>query len=148
AEKVRSREAETLNLVRVYQVLFTRFGKPERATAEQVTDQFTSTFPANSRALNTELAKLFVALEAPDAASKVVGLLAKAPTQEEQIEYAAALRVLKTGWTPEVRMAYAAWFLKAATYKGGNSFRGFMRQIKTAAVANMSDDEKTALKPI
>jgi putative heme-binding domain-containing protein len=150
SSKSTSDDHSLLDLVRVYQVLFTRFGKAGEAVGRGVVANFAAVglFPGSTRALNVELSKLAVALEAPDTASKVVGLLAKAPTQEEQIEYAAALRVLKTGWTPELRMAYAAWFLKAATYKGGNSFRGFMRQIKTAATANMSDDEKTALKPI
>ncbi len=50
-------------------------------------------------------------------------LLAQAPTQEEQIEYARSLRMLKTGWTPELRQTYFSWFLKAASYKGGHELR-------------------------
>ena len=50
------------------------------------------------------------------------------PTQEEQIDYARSLRVLKTGWTPELRKAYFSWFRKAADFKGGPSFGGFLKQ--------------------
>ena len=91
---------------------------------------------------------MLVYLEAPDAAAKTVALLGPAPTQEEQIDYAQALRVLKTGWTPALRKAYFSWFVKAAEYKGGNSFRGFMKNIKRDAIADLSDAEKAELKPM
>ena len=57
-------------------------------------------------------------------------LLADAPTQEEQIEYVRCLRMLKAGWTPELRKEYFTWFVKAADYKGGNSFASFLKLIK------------------
>ena len=41
--------------------------------------------------------------------------------------------MLKTGWTPELRQAYFSWFPKAGQFKGGNSFRGFMANIKRDA---------------
>jgi putative heme-binding domain-containing protein len=64
------------------------------------------------------------------------------------MEYALSLRNLKAGWTMEQRKTYFTWFLKAASYKGGNSFGGFVRNIKTEAVAVLSDADKAALKPI
>ena len=45
----------------------------------------------------------------------------KAPTQEEQIEYALSLRALKAGWTPELREEYFAWFPKAAGYRAATA---------------------------
>src|SRR5207245_6839918 len=50
--------------------------------------------------------------------------------------------------TPEQRKEYFTWFLKAANFKGGNSLGGFLRIMKTDAVATLSEPEKTALKPI
>ena len=38
--------------------------------------------------------------------------------------------MLKTGWTPELRKAYFSWFLKAADFKGGASFDGFLKHIR------------------
>ncbi len=102
--------------------------------------------PSPSRELNAELCKLLVYLEAPDVAAKTMALMAKAPTQEEQMEYALSLRNLKTGWTPEQRKTYFAWFVKAANYKGGHSFAGFVSNIKKEAVAQLSDQEKAALE--
>jgi putative heme-binding domain-containing protein len=140
--------AQRLDLARVYQVVLNRYGRPDDAAVARLIARFDPHYPAASRELNTELCQLLVYLQAPSAAAKTVALLQKAPTQEEQIEYARALRVLKAGWTPELRRAYFAWFPKAAGYKGGNSFRGFMANIRRDAVASLSDAEKAELKPL
>ena len=75
-------------------------------------------------------------------ASKAIALMAEAPTQEEQIEYARSLRMLKVGWTQETRKAYLEWFLKAANYRGGASFDKFIEFIRTDAMAQFSEDDK------
>ena len=137
-----------LDLVRVYQVFLNRFGMLSPEQASQLFAKLDPAFPAKSREMNVELAQVLVYLEAPAAAAKLVALLEKAPTQEEQIEYARALRVLKTGWTPELRKTYLSWFLKAANYKGGNSFRNFMKNIKDDAVKTLSDSEKAEFKEL
>src|SRR5205814_3477568 len=87
-------------------------------------------------------------LEAPSAATKVVAALRTAPTQEEQIDYAVALRSLKSGWGPALREEYFRWFLTAGNYRGGNTFASSLRRAKGTAVDLLSDEEKTALKPI
>ncbi len=56
--------------------------------------------------------------------------------------------MLTKGWTPELRKAYFSWFPKAAGYKGGNSFRGFINNIKKDAVATLSDAEKKEYEPL
>ena len=139
---------QRLELLRVYQVLFNRFGHPSEEERKLVLDKLNSQFPTGDRLVNGDLCQLLVYLEAPEIASRTLKLLATAPTQEEQIEYAKALRVLKTGWTPELRKEYFSWFLKAGTFKGGMSFEGFMNNIKNDAVALLSDREKASLKPI
>ncbi len=72
-------------------------------------------------------------------------MLQEAPTQEEQLEYGRSLRALKTSWTPELRKAYFEWIRKAYNYRGGNSFRGFIKIIRNDAIATLSDGDKTAL---
>jgi putative heme-binding domain-containing protein len=74
-----------------------------------------------------------------------MALLAAAPTQEEQMEYVKSLRVLKTGWTLPQRTQYFAWFQKAAHYKGGASFRGFLNLMIDDAVASLNEAEKTEI---
>jgi len=56
--------------------------------------------------------------------------------------------VLKAGWTKELRESYFKWFVKAQTYKGGNSFTKFVLRMKGDAEATLSAEEKVALKPI
>jgi putative heme-binding domain-containing protein len=135
-------------MVRVYHVLFNRFGKPPGSDANGVVAKFDAVYPTGNRFVDGELCQLLVYLGSPNVAAKTVKLMDDAPTQEEQIEYARALRMLKTGWTPELRKKYFSWFPKAETYKGGMSFLAFVRNIKTDAMKTLTEDEKTALKPI
>ena len=135
-------------MLRVYQVVLNRFGRPDDATDARIIDRLDPHYPAATRELNTELIQVLAYLQAPSAAAKTVGLLEHAPTQEEQIEYARALRVIKTGWTSELQKTYFSWFLKAASFKGGNSLPGFMKNIRRDAEANLSPADKERLKSI
>jgi putative heme-binding domain-containing protein len=137
-----------LDLLRVYAIAFVRMGPPDAETRERLIARLDPHYPARNRLLNAELCQTLVYLQAPGVATKTMRLLAEAPTQEEQIEYARSLRMLKTGWTPEQRQEYFMWFQKAAHFKGGNSIRGFLREIKDDAVASLTAQEKTALKPL
>ena len=141
-------DSQRLDLLRVTSVAFVRMGAPDPATTERTIARFDMHYPASSRELNAELCKMLVYLKAPDVVAKTIALLDQAPTQEEQIDYVLDLRVLKTGWTPELRRAYFSWFHKAAAYKGGASFDLFLKHIKEEAVANLNEQEKSALKPI
>src|SRR5437773_6246571 len=105
-------------------------------------------FPSPNRLINAGLCELLVYLQADDFAAKALKLMAEAPTQEEQMEYAKSLRMLKAGWTLPLRQQYFTWFLKAANYKGGMSFEGFLTNIKKDAVATLTPPERVALAPI
>jgi putative heme-binding domain-containing protein len=141
-------DTQRLDLLRVYGVLFNRLGWPERAARAAVINRFDPLFPAHNRELNAEICQLLVYLEAPGVAAKSLRLLTEALTQEEQLEYARSLRALETGWTLAERNEYFAWFLKAAHYKGGASLGGFLRIMKTDALATLTDKEKLLLRPV
>lgn len=141
-------EEQKLTLMRVYTVAFVRLGPPSESTRQQLIEKFTAVTPDRAPAVNSELAQMLVYLQAPEAAAKVVALLNSAPTQEEQIDYAKSLRLLQTGWTPELREQYFKWFHRAAGYRGGASFSLFVEYIRKAALANLSEAETLALKPI
>jgi len=141
-------DSQRLDFLRVYSVLFNRLGWPERATRAKLIKRFDPLYPAKGREMNAELCQLLVYLEAPDVAAKTLKLLAEAPTQEEQLEYAKSLRVLETGWTPAERAAYFGWYLKAANFKGGASLQGFLRLMKDDAMATLTPREKEELRPI
>lgn len=137
-----------LELVRTYQVALNRLGPPADADREKLIVRVDPLFPAAAREVNAELSQLLVYLQAPSAATKTVALLTGAPTQEEQLEYARALRMLKAGWNPALRETYFKWFLKAASFKGGASFELFVANVKRDAVETLTEAEKVALKPI
>jgi len=140
--------ADRADLLRAYSLAFIRLGPPEVATRQRLATQFEAVFPTKRPELDALLARLLIFLEAPGAASKIVALLQSAPTQEEQIDLAVALRSLKTGWTPALREDYFRWFTRAESYRGGNTFASSIRRAKSEAVALLSESEQTALKPI
>jgi len=137
-----------LDMLRVLELTIIRMGKLDATLVRATTERLDAMYPAKVRELNTELSKLMIALEAPSAAAKTMALLAKAPTQEEQIQYATDLRLLDGGWTPELRREYFAWFSRAAGFRGGSSLSGFIRGIKRDATARLSSEERETLKPI
>ena len=140
--------SQQLDLLRTYSVVFTRFGAPDEATRQRLIAKFDPAFPTRNTELTVELANLLIFLEAPSAATKIVAALEKAPTQEEQLDIARALRALKTGWSIDQRTAYFNWFLKAASFRGGPSLRGFLRDMKADAVTTLSPTELASLKPV
>jgi len=139
---------EQLGLLRAYSLTFTRLGPPDSTAKQRLIEKFEPLFPSPARELNAELAPMLVYLEAPSSATKLVAALRSAPTQEEQMDLARALRVLKSGWSQSLREEYFRWFLKAANFKGGASLAGFLRDMKADAVATLSESEKMALKEI
>ena len=143
------RNRDRVDLLRTFSLAFTRLGRPNDAICRDLIDKFESLFPAETRELNALLANVLVYLETPTAATKIMALFRTAPTQEEQIDYALALRVLKTGWTMDLREEYFRWFVEtAANYRGGNTFASSLRSMKENAIATLSDVERNALKPI
>jgi putative heme-binding domain-containing protein len=91
---------------------------------------------------------LLVYLESPNVAEKALKLMGKAPSQEEQMEYANSLRRLRSGWSLEQRKAYFAWYQEAADYKGNPPFRSTMRQMQQDAAATLTLRETQFLKPL
>jgi putative heme-binding domain-containing protein len=139
---------QRLTLVRTYEICFVRFGRPDDATTRNILGQLDPRFPADRRELNWLLCETLVYLQSPTVAAKGIALLKNAPTQEEQIEYARSLRMLKSGWTTALRTGQFAWLLKAANYRGGASFEKFIEFIRTDAEASLSADEKIDLQPV
>ncbi|HZZ77994.1 MAG TPA: heme-binding protein [Gemmataceae bacterium] len=137
--------AQKIDYLRAYQLVFIRGGAPEAAWKERAGKRINAWYPSKDRAVNAELCKLVCYLQPEGGLTKTLALLAKAPSQEEQIEYALSLRSVNSGWTTKQREEYLDWFHKAANYRGGNSFHGFLRNIRNDAIASMSDTEKKML---
>ena len=140
--------ARRLDTLRLVAVLFNRFGMPKGEMPEHIAEILDANYPAKGRELNVEICNLLVYLKAPSVVAKTMKLIEVAPTQEEQIDLARPLRTMTVGWTPELRKAYFSWINHAADFKGGPSLAGFLRQIKDAAVATLTESEKADLRPI
>lgn len=140
-------DSQKLDLLRVYQVVLNRFGPPA-AEDKALIAKLGTAFPDPNRYVNGMLLEILVYLQDPTVAPKAMKLLKDAPTQEEQIEYARSLRMLKAGWTPDLRKSYFEWFVKAAAYKGGNSFGNFLKLIRDDAILTLTGTEKSAMKEL
>jgi len=133
---------QRLGYVRVTQIVLHRFGNPDEASVAALIAKLDPAFPAKSFELNWLLCETLAFLQVPNTAAKGMALIAQAESQEPQMEYARSLRMLKTGWTPELRKAQLEWFLKAANYKGGSSFDKFIEFIRNDSLATFTEAEK------
>jgi putative heme-binding domain-containing protein len=142
-------EADRLDLLRAYGLVFIRLGKPDDAARQRLAATFEPRLPAETTRLNVQLANLLVYLQAPGAATRIMDLFRQATSQEEQIDYALALRALETGWTLPLREEYFRWFVTtAAAYRGGNTFASSLRTIKNEAMESLTDDERARLASV
>ncbi|HEV8605419.1 MAG TPA: hypothetical protein VGQ99_08645 [Tepidisphaeraceae bacterium] len=153
-----------LRKLRTLAVAISRNGPPDADTAKAIIADLDPLFPSASRdlrmELDMELSQVLLALNAPQAVARSVKLAQTAPTQEEQIAYLLYLRQIKNGWTPELRRAFfewfnadhsnakhpeslLRWFEEAGTrYNSGNEFSLYLNNIRTEALATVTDAEK------
>ena len=136
---------QQLTALRALEITLNRFGRPDDATVQKLIAKLDPLFPAKTFEQNWLLCETLVYLQSPTVAAKGIALIQQAPTQEEQMEYARSLRMLKAGWTPETRTAFLDWFMKAANYRGGASFDKFIEFIRNDTLATFTDAEKTSL---
>ena len=141
-------EEQRRTLVRTIEIVLVRFGTPDEVHARRLIAYLDPHFPAPTRELNWLLCETLAFLQAPNTAAKAVALTARAPAQEEQMEYARSLRFLKAGWTTDLHTRYFAWLLKAANYRGGTSFEKFIEFIRNDAAASLSDAQTTELAEV
>lgn len=162
-----------LQLLRAYQLAYTRLGKPDEAACAAVAVRLEAAFPSKSAKVDRELCQLLVFLGSRQVVAKTLALVATAADDSEALAsdavlarntgYAAAaeaahksrpnrqqialmwaLRNATSGWTPELRKTYFTWFPHARTWKGGNSFKGFIENARKEAMANFVPPEEGA----
>ncbi len=164
-------EAARLALVRAYQLTIIRLGPPKDEIRNATIHRLDALYPSTSRSINRELAGTLIRLGAPGIVAKTVPLMltandadlkyasdallarnsgygtpftqasASRPNQE-QIAFAYLLREAKTGWTPALRKSFFSWFPRTAPWQGGNSFRGFIENIRKDALSTITDPDE------
>jgi putative heme-binding domain-containing protein len=169
---------QQLAATRALSLILIRMGKPEGELLAKTQSRYDALYPAQDAALNRELCQLLVGLSSNSVVSKTVQLMAttaddhadvaeqkllarndgyakaanemqRSRPNRQQIWYAYCLRTATTGWTPESRKAFFSWFPRTGLWKGGNSFRGFLNNMRSEALANVADAaERKALDEI
>lgn len=171
-------EGARLAAVRAYQLTLIRLGVPEGEAWSSTLRRLDALYPSSSRLLNRELAGALIRLKAPGVVAKTVPLMltandadlkyasdallarnsgyagpfaqasASRPNQE-QIAFAYLLREATVGWTPALRKSFFSWFPRTAPWQGGNSFRGFLENIRKDALATITDaQERQAMETL
>ena len=169
-------EFQTLGALRAYHLTFIKFGKPSEKQLAEILKVLNPLFPHKSKNINRETLDLMVYLEAPGTVEKGMNLIVNrsapeipywaellernerygAPIQamlknhppSQEIWYAFALRNLRKGWTIEQRRAYFTFLNEASKKSGGNSYPGFLTNIRNEALALCSNKEREALEDI
>jgi putative heme-binding domain-containing protein len=136
-----------LDAIRALQLVSVRLGDPEGAQRDALLSKLHATVPSTEVRVNQEAAQLLVRWKSPLAAQKVFSLFQKAASQEEQVSFAACLRLVKTGWPAGAREQFFRWFLREEFNKSGNLGK-FMADIRKDSIASLSEEEKLALQPV
>jgi putative heme-binding domain-containing protein len=154
---------QTLLELRAMELSFIWQGRPSADLAARVVKTLGPLYPSPAASLNHELSQLMIYLNAPDAIPKTLALLSNAPTGEEKIYFAMALRNLTNGWTQEQHKEYLGWLFSPHTnsphrpevlqyfkdvgqnYNNGEVFDLFMDSFQHDAAANLAPDERRAL---
>ena len=139
---------ERYDLLRAYGLAFLRLGAPDAKQKAAVIAQLDSHYPSDLAFENIELSNVLGYLQTPDMVTRSVDLITNAPTQEEQIAIAKNIRFVKKGWTNDSEKKLFIWFSRAASYKGGASFKNFINEIKKDHLARLSAKRKKALASI
>ncbi len=170
--KALSRE-QLLAWLRAHSLLFTRMGAP--GSPQEIIDRFLPLYPSGDDLTDRDLTELLVFLGEPSVVPKALQLMATAKDDHTDLinegvlarndQYASAarathesrpnlqqysllfiLRNAKAGWTAELRQTYFSWFPRASAWKGGNSLKKFIENIRNEALANIApESEKGAL---
>lgn len=151
------------------------FARGAQANAEQrqaILDTLDKLDENESQFVKTEIVRLKIYLKAPDAIAYGLDLMKSMKTEEpfwfnlaekndrygaaikkmidnpppsNQLGIAFMLRNVKDGWTLTQRQDYFSWLNLAAQSGGGNSYAGYIKNIRKQVVDTLTEDEKLAL---
>jgi len=162
---------------RVFQVAFSRHGKPDAATATRLGQEAAARLPSGDNVFDRQLAQLALYLGEPSAPARVLKAMKVAPPSpavvadpeilarhpgyaraaanamavtpaSTRIGLAVYLCRATVGWTPELRKEFFGYLDVLAQAEGGNSLKGFVRNIRKEALAAAPEAERPELEQI
>lgn len=160
--------SQQLDYLRAVSLLISRHGVGDAAPI--YIKKLNRYYPSKESELNRELCRLLCALQAPDVVEKTLRLMASGAADTppdwavlaqrnkrygadllnmlknmpsiQNLHYAYCLRVVKTPWTKGQRRQYFTWFQQASQKSGGQSYKGFIENIRKEALANATESEQ------
>ncbi len=156
-------------VVRLWQLAFTRMGAPTPEIKKRVAALLDPFYPHADRLLSRDLAALLVYVDSPTVVAKTVPLMQVPEEPEpqdlvdeelvsrntrygrfiaganltrparQQFAYASVLRSARAGWTTPLLEQYFSWFQRANAWTGGQSFNGFVNNIRLVALGAVSE---------
>jgi len=163
--------------LRVLHVAFARHGKPDAAIVARLGKESAGRIPSGDNALDRLLAQLAIYLGEPSAPARVLQamkiaqpapavvadpeILARHPGYAKAAAAAMAVTPSSTriglavylsratvGWTPELRKQFFGYLDVLAQAEGGNSLKGFVRNIRKESLAAAPEAERPELELI
>jgi putative heme-binding domain-containing protein len=140
-----------LTAVHIYRLCLDGIEKPEKPLLDAIIRRLNPLLPdeslpvAQSALLNRELSHILVRIDAPGAVEKTVSLLKSAKSQADELHYLFVLRNAKNGWSFESRENYFIALKNTRYYLGGDGMPKFIQQIRTEAIATLTQQEREQL---
>ena len=132
------------HLIRAYGLVICR-GRDIDEQTKVAIQKLEQHFPTGDRLLDQELSRLLVAGKSPTIVAKLVEIFKKETTQEGQVATALTLSEATVGWTLDLHRDYFQTLLDNANSRGGNSFAGYVTNIRNHAISQLPENDAKKL---
>ncbi|WP_367871433.1 family 16 glycoside hydrolase [Luteolibacter sp. Populi] len=161
---------QRINWLRATGLVFARHGEPSDTERAAVLAKINAAFPADDADLDRELCRVLSYLQAPGIVGRTLSLMdttgpALAPdwldvakrnanygaTVSRMVEnlppaqiihYIYCLRVVKGPWSVDERKRFFAWFDRLLKKSGGESYAGFIKDLRNQTLATCTTEER------
>jgi putative heme-binding domain-containing protein len=118
-------------------------GDLDAGRLQQVHQRLVPRFPAPDERLTRELASVLAFCGQPGASAKILAAMPKGDTNPAlQIHLLSVLRGTTAGWSAEQKSALMDVYARAAQWRGGASFPGFINLLFESTIKDFSDADK------
>ena len=138
-------ELETESLLvalRLYALTFVRHGSPDKITQDTLAANMIILFPHEDVRINQELGELLVYLQTPNIIPTLLNRMETAPTQQEQVHHAMALRHVQQPWTPNQQQRMTDWIQRAMSFNGGKMVNVVIDEIRDDFLDTLDRDQR------
>jgi putative heme-binding domain-containing protein len=161
---------QRINFLRACGLVFIRHGAPSAAGRSALLARIDSSYPSGNDELDRELCRMLCYLQAPGVVGRTITLMDSAgPTPApdwlalakrnarygktvenmlanfppaQVIHYIYCLRVVNGPWSRDERERFFAWFAKLSKKSGGESYGGFIEDLKRETLATCTPEER------